>query len=93
MTMLPEVGPRTLVREILLDVPGATEAFERHHVDYCCGGALPLEEACARASVGVDVILAALAEEAAKPGAATTGDREMLSVPLAEIVARIEAEH
>jgi regulator of cell morphogenesis and NO signaling len=94
MTGLPEsVGPRTLVREILMEVAGATEAFERHHVDYCCGGALPLEEACARASVAVDVMMATLAEEAGKPGAETTRDREMLSIPLAEIVARIVDEH
>lgn len=93
-TALPDtIGPRTLVRDILMEVAGATEAFEKHHVDYCCGGALPLEEACARASVAVDAMMATLADEASKPGAETTRDREMLSIPLAEITAQIVEDH
>lgn len=90
---LSAIRPDTLVRDVLMDVPGATTAFERHHVDYCCGGALPISEACARAGVALEVVLATLAEEAVKPGAETTRDREMLSVPLAELTSRIVAQH
>lgn len=88
-----EISRTTLVREILLDIAGAEAAFERHHVDFCCGGALPLEEACRRAGAEVDAVLATLAEEAAKPGAEAPRDREMLSVPLADVVRKIVGEH
>jgi regulator of cell morphogenesis and NO signaling len=88
-----EVSRSTLVRDILMEIAGATEAFERHHVDYCCGGALPLEEACRRAGVDVAAVLATLAEEASRPGAEAPRDREMLSVPLAEIVTSIVEQH
>lgn len=87
-----DVGTETLVRELVLRVPGAVTVFERHHVDYCCGGALPLSEACARANVAVEAIVAALLEESAKPDAAPPPD-EMLSVPMTEIRAHIVSEH
>lgn len=82
-----------LVREVLLDVPGAVEAFEIHHIDYCCGGGLSLREASERAQVAIDVVLATLHDEAQKPGAKTTDDREMLSVALASLVTTIVDEH
>ncbi|UJR85826.1 DUF542 domain-containing protein [Sandaracinus amylolyticus] len=88
-----EVARTTIVRDILLDIAGAEAAFERHHVDYCCGGALALEEACRRAGADVDAVLATLVEEANKPGAQAPRDREMLSVPLVELVKKIVDEH
>jgi regulator of cell morphogenesis and NO signaling len=88
-----ELDPQTLVRDVLLDVPGAVEAFETHRIDYCCGGALSLLEASERAHVAIDVLLATLANEAQKPGAKTTGDHEMLSVPLADLVQTIVDKH
>ncbi len=75
-----EVTPATLVRDILRHVAGAPRAFERHRVDYCCHGALPLEEACARVGARVPLVLAALLEEAARPDAEAPWNDEFESL-------------
>jgi regulator of cell morphogenesis and NO signaling len=87
-----DATPATVMRDIVLSTPGATAAFERFHVDYCCGGSLTLEEACARAHAPVEEVLSALAEEAARPGAQIAGG-EMLSVPLENLVERLVTVH
>ena len=81
-----------MIRDVVLSTPGATVAFERFHVDYCCGGSLSLAEACERAGAPLDGVLAALAEEAARPGAEVAGG-EMLSVPLEMLVERLLDVH
>jgi regulator of cell morphogenesis and NO signaling len=48
------------VREIAVALPGATRVFERMGIDYCCGGAKPLEEACASAGVETAALLGEL---------------------------------
>ncbi|AKF10772.1 DUF542 domain-containing protein [Sandaracinus amylolyticus] len=88
-----EVARTTIVRDILLDIAGAETALERHHVDYCCGGALALEEACCRAGADVHAVIATLIDEASKPGAQAPRDREMLSVPLVDLVKKIVDDH
>ena len=35
------------VRELALEIPGATRVFEKLGIDYCCGGAKSLADACA----------------------------------------------
>lgn len=59
MTTLLE--PRELlqktVAEIALAVPQAIEVFNRHHLDYCCGGKKPLAEACERAGLDLQQII------------------------------------
>jgi regulator of cell morphogenesis and NO signaling len=42
----------TSVRDLAVGIPGATRIFEQHRIDYCCGGAKSLADACA--SVGAD---------------------------------------
>lgn len=34
------------VRDVVLEVPAATKIFEQLRIDYCCGGDVPLAEAC-----------------------------------------------
>ena len=80
------------MRELVLTVPGATLAFERFHVDYCCGGGKSLAEACTAAGAELGAVLAALEEEAARPGAEIAGG-EMLSVPLERLVAQLLDVH
>src|SRR5262244_4460980 len=45
------------VRELAIEVPGATRVFETLGIDYCCGGAATLVEACAAAGLeSTDVV-------------------------------------
>ena len=39
------------VRELALEIPGATRVFENLGIDYCCGGKRSLADACAMAGV------------------------------------------
>lgn len=38
------MDPKLTVEEIARRFPEALKVFERHRVDLCCGGRLPLEE-------------------------------------------------
>ncbi|MCU1327362.1 MAG: protein of unknown function ScdA-like protein, partial [Bryobacterales bacterium] len=50
------------VREIALENPSSVRVFETLGIDYCCGGKRSLSEACSRAEIDVDRVLALLAQ-------------------------------
>lgn len=66
------------VGEIAVKVKGAARVFESHHIDYCCGGRRTLREACNRASVALDAVIAEL--DALEPAAPETWDSPVLLV-------------
>jgi len=80
------------VREIALEVPGATRLFEKLGIDYCCGGSRPLGEACQAAGLSPEQVLDTLEldEFAARRGCE---DRDWTSEPLAELTAHIKNTH
>ncbi len=45
------------VGSIVADNPARARVFEKHRIDYCCGGKLPLAEACERRRVDIDTIV------------------------------------
>lgn len=48
------------VREMALNIPGATRVFEKLGIDYCCGGNKPLEKACDEANLEVQQVIDSL---------------------------------
>ena len=50
------------VRDLALEIPGATRIFEKMGIDYCCGAAASLENACASAGITTTDIVRALDE-------------------------------
>ncbi len=48
------------VREYTVELPGAVELFEELGLDYCCGGNVELDRACARAGIPFEPVLARL---------------------------------
>lgn len=68
------------VGEIAAEVPAAIRVFEKLNIDYCCGGATPLTDACSRAGISIDAFLQAL-EGADAPEA----DIDWTTRPLAEL--------
>lgn len=50
------------VGQVVVERPSRSRVFERLHIDYCCGGKLPLGAACERAGVSTDDVVAALFE-------------------------------
>jgi regulator of cell morphogenesis and NO signaling len=55
-----QITPDTQVAELATAEPATIRVFQRHHIDFCCGGRLPLAEACALAHVDTDTVLADL---------------------------------
>jgi regulator of cell morphogenesis and NO signaling len=75
------------VRDIATENPTAVRVFEKYGIDYCCGGRVPLAEACSNKGLNVDEVLASL-EATASPSAAgqTDWSRESLASLAAYIV-------
>ena len=56
------------VAEIAASLPGATQVFRAHKIDFCCGGQVPLAEAAAKGGVPLQKIETELAQlDAAAP--------------------------
>jgi regulator of cell morphogenesis and NO signaling len=78
------------VRELAVEIPNATRVFEKLGIDYCCGGARSLDEACEAANLSIDQVLAQL-NGAAQPAA--PADRDWQTALLAELVEHIVSTH
>jgi len=61
-----EITAETLVADIAAHHPRSIEVFERHGIDFCCGGRRPLGEACREHDAAVDVVAAEIAAAAAR---------------------------
>lgn len=70
--MNTEILRASTVSEIVNQLPGAIPVFEKLNIDFCCNGKLSFQEACQRAHVREDDVLAALQEA---PSAATSAIR------------------
>lgn len=48
------------VRDIALEAPLTTRVFEKYKIDFCCGGRVPLAEACEKAGIEPSAIMSEL---------------------------------
>ena len=55
------------VREIALETPASIRVFEQFGIDYCCGGRIPLDEACANKGLAIAEVIAALEKASKEP--------------------------
>jgi regulator of cell morphogenesis and NO signaling len=80
------ITPETLVADIATTEPATIKVFQAHNLDFCCGGKIPLAEACGRRGLDVDTLLAELL--------AASGDTDeptdWSEAPIAELVAYIQ---
>jgi len=79
------------VRDLVVEVPGATRVFEKAGIDYCCGGQRSLADACASAGVTVEEMMNSL--ELVKSSPAPAEDSKFLNATLAELIEHIVAKH
>jgi len=78
------------VRDIATENPAAVRVFEKYGIDYCCGGRVPLAEACETKGLNVDDVIASL-ETAIAPSA--PGEKDWAREPLASLTAYIVDTH
>jgi len=79
------------VRELAVEIPGATRVFEKVGIDYCCGGQKSLADACAQAGVTVEHMMSSLGEAKASQGPGEGPN--FLAVSLAELIDHIVSNH
>ena len=79
------------VRDLAVEIPGATRVFENLGIDYCCGGGQPLNAACAAAGVAVEDIMKSL--ELATASHAQFEEPNFLTATLAELIDHIVEKH
>jgi len=80
------------VRELAVELPGATRVFEKLGIDYCCGGAKSLKQACTEAKLPVDEVIQSL-ERSEQARAATVAEREWTTARLNELTAYLVSKH
>ncbi len=56
------------VARLVIEHPGVAEVFEQYGIDYCCGGQLPLSEACRAAGVAPEELVGRLEEVLSRKG-------------------------
>ena len=76
------------VGEIAAENPSAASVFEKHGIDYCCGGGRPFEAACREKGLSAGQILAEV--EGARPAGE---GRDWTTAPLAELADHIVNTH
>ncbi len=79
------------VRDLAVEVPGATRVFERLGIDYCCGGGKSIRDACFGAGVSLEEVMAAL--EAGRERYAGKDDDNWQSRSLVELTDHIVRKH
>jgi regulator of cell morphogenesis and NO signaling len=85
-----DITPDTHVAKIATRHPGTIRVFQRHGIDFCCGGKRPLAEAAGARGLDVEALCAELSAAATGPGA---DDRAWGEAPLAELVDHILARY
>ncbi|MDP0501531.1 MAG: iron-sulfur cluster repair di-iron protein [Verrucomicrobiota bacterium JB022] len=54
---MTQLNAQTTVGELVKAQPGRARVFERLKIDYCCGGKIPLAEACAKRGIDPEEVL------------------------------------
>jgi regulator of cell morphogenesis and NO signaling len=78
------------VGQLVAARPSRARVFEKFGIDYCCGGKIPLPQACQENNIDLQRVVDALAQEATVP---TPGQIDWTTRPLRELADHIEATH
>ncbi|HRX85094.1 MAG TPA: iron-sulfur cluster repair di-iron protein [Phycisphaerae bacterium] len=88
--MTANTASRT-VGELVAEMPARARIFEAHRIDYCCGGKIPLADACTAKSVDLQQVLAQL--EACTPRGDAPDAADWTQRSLGELVDDIVTTH
>ena len=85
-----DIAADTLIADIAARHPRSIEVFERHGIDFCCGGRRPLGEACREQGIPVDTLTAEVQAATARE---TPQDRVFNDAPLGTLLDHIVVRH
>lgn len=77
--------------ELVTERPARSRVFESFRLDYCCGGHIKLDVACAKKGIAVEDVTTALADLDAAPR--TQEERDWATASLTELADHIEQTH
>ncbi|MCA9090890.1 MAG: iron-sulfur cluster repair di-iron protein [Planctomycetaceae bacterium] len=75
------------------ECPATSRVFEKHRIDYCCGGSRPLEEACRKRQIDAQAVYQELRQIISGGASNPPPDDDFASSSLAEMCESIEATH
>ena len=78
------------VGEIAAENPSSVRVFEKYEIDYCCGGKIPLADACQAKGIPASAVELELAQAAAGPSA---DERDWNVAPLDSLIDHILSTH
>lgn len=84
------------VREMALNIPGATRVFEKLGIDYCCGGNKPLEKVCGEANLEVERVIDSLESAVVESRQRNNTDSQVenwQNALLEDLIAHIQKTH
>ncbi len=84
------IDPQTQIAAIATSHPATIRVFQRHGIDFCCGGKRPLAEACAERGLSATAIVADLESSLHDP---LPNGRDWSAAPLAELIDHIELRY
>lgn len=76
----------TTVAEIASAIPSSVRVFQRHGIDFCCGGKIPLAVVCEQQGLSFADVIAAIEASAARP---PVDDRDWTHESLDRLIAHI----
>jgi regulator of cell morphogenesis and NO signaling len=77
------------VADIATASPATIPVFQQHQIDFCCGGKMPLAQACTKRGLDPDAVLAEL-QAVTRPAAA---EPSWDTAPLSELIAHIQRRY
>lgn len=83
------ISAQKTVSDLVVERPGRSRVFEDLGIDYCCGGGVPLEQACGAAGMDLEAVLQELARREAEP---ETGP-DFSGMGLGELVDHVTQTH
>jgi regulator of cell morphogenesis and NO signaling len=78
----------TRIADIAATNPATIKVFQQHHIDFCCGGRIPLSEACERHGLDADALLDQLRHVQQVPEEWSDWKRSSLAALIAHIQGR-----
>jgi regulator of cell morphogenesis and NO signaling len=92
--MLTEINENTTVRDLVGRYPQTRLVFEKHGIDYCCGGGTCLADAARESRTDAAELIAALKAVLNGPAVArTSAEKNWFDAPLHELVDHILKVH
>jgi len=82
------MNPESTIGTLVAQRPSRSRVFERHGIDYCCGGKRSIQSAASEANIDLDALIAELQQDPGSPV-----DRDWQHASVAEIVAHVLVEH